>query len=346
MTEETRFYAPLIVIDGNEYTGKSTLATEVVGKLRGEGLEVVHTREPGGTEFGEMLRDVLLAKRDTPLSPVTELLLHSAIRKEHVEKVIQPALLAGKIVVCERFFLSTLALNVYPFLETHPEVYKVFMDTMPAVVGGIPEPLTILLDLPEEKRLARGADRVKDQYESRSPAQLDATVNAYLQLQNSPTCITLNADAALEDLTNAVVAQIHSQMAQIKEQHTEADNAFAASEVTTTGVADDAPVVEEPVAEPVPFVLEEVLEEWLTLNVNASLFNDNPLAVEQYMPLARTYVLSLWNLAKDPALFEGGNASRMRRELHSRLHYGYQLDLLRVATYPVTEVETPVSAAQ
>ena len=99
-----------IAVEGIDGSGKSTVATAVVRRLRKElDREVILTREPGGTPLGEGVRDLVLSAASAGITPVAELLLFSAARAQHVSAVIEPHLRAGSIIVCDRFTDSTLA---------------------------------------------------------------------------------------------------------------------------------------------------------------------------------------------------------------------------------------------
>ena len=98
-----------ITFEGGEGAGKSTLIESVFARLKEEGRSVVKTREPGGTPLGEEIRHLLLKPSQTPVSPYTELSLFLASRAQHISEVIGPALLAKKIVLCDRFNDSTIA---------------------------------------------------------------------------------------------------------------------------------------------------------------------------------------------------------------------------------------------
>lgn len=95
-----------ISCEGLDGAGKSTSMKFVIEALKENGFDVVQTREPGGTELGEQLRSLLLHQ---DMTPITEVLLMFAARAEHIDKVIRPALEAGKCVVCDRFEDSTYA---------------------------------------------------------------------------------------------------------------------------------------------------------------------------------------------------------------------------------------------
>jgi dTMP kinase len=98
-----------ITFEGLDGTGKSTQLEKLARALRARGLSVVVTREPGGTETGEKIRDVILHSETTGLSPMAEMALMFASRAQHIREVIEPALAAGKIVLCDRFTDSTEA---------------------------------------------------------------------------------------------------------------------------------------------------------------------------------------------------------------------------------------------
>ena len=96
----------IISVDGIDGSGKSTSLKYLVDSLKENGFDVIQTREPGGTQLGEQLRELMLHKE---MNPMTEALLMFAARSEHIEKVIRPALETGKCVVCDRFEDSSYA---------------------------------------------------------------------------------------------------------------------------------------------------------------------------------------------------------------------------------------------
>ena len=98
-----------ISIEGVEGVGKSTNLTFIESMLESRGIEYISTREPGGTDCGERIRDLLLDKEQNEMGDMTELLLMFAARAQHVEQVIKPALESGKWVVSDRFTDSSYA---------------------------------------------------------------------------------------------------------------------------------------------------------------------------------------------------------------------------------------------
>ena len=105
MSERGRF----ISLEGGEGAGKSTQLEALAEALRERGIEVVETREPGGSEGAERIRELLLTGEDDRWSAEAEALLFAAARTDHVDKVIRPAILAGKWVLSDRFVDSSLA---------------------------------------------------------------------------------------------------------------------------------------------------------------------------------------------------------------------------------------------
>lgn len=99
-----------ITLEGPEGAGKSTNRDYLAERLRAEGIEVVLTREPGGTPLAERIREVLLAPGEEQMNPDTELLLVFAARAQHLAEVIRPALARGAVVICDRFTATLVSL--------------------------------------------------------------------------------------------------------------------------------------------------------------------------------------------------------------------------------------------
>lgn len=98
-----------ITLEGPDGSGKSTIIKFLSDYLETSGVEYIVTREPGGTDIGEEIRKIILDEKNKKMSPVTEALLYAASRGQHVHEKILPALEEGKVVLCERFVLSSLA---------------------------------------------------------------------------------------------------------------------------------------------------------------------------------------------------------------------------------------------
>jgi len=140
-----------ITIEGIEGSGKTTQIKKIQAYLEQKGCPCVVTREPGGTEIGRRIREILLDPANVILSPATELLLYAADRAQHLKEVIRPALEAGKTVVCDRFIDSTI---VYQGVARKLDESAVDAVNRVATGGLLPD-ITFLLDLPPEAGLSR-----------------------------------------------------------------------------------------------------------------------------------------------------------------------------------------------
>jgi dTMP kinase len=147
-----------VTFEGLDGSGKSTQAELLGEELRGRGRDVVSTREPGGTELGERVRELLLAGGD--VSPWAEAALFAAARAELVERVIRPALERGAAVVCDRYVDSSLA---YQGIARGLGVESVLELNRPAIGGLLPDRTFLLLVDPElaGSRSADEPDRIE-----------------------------------------------------------------------------------------------------------------------------------------------------------------------------------------
>jgi len=201
MTKQGRF----ITLEGTEGVGKSTNRQQVVECLQQAGLEVVVTREPGGTPLAEQIRELLLGVRDEPVSNMTELLLMFAARAQHLEQVILPALSQGSWVVCDRFTDATYAyqgggrgfdVNLIAQLES-------------MVQGDLRPDLTLYLDVPVAVAARRIAERELDRFEREALAFFERVRAAYLEMaQQQPRYRIIDASQSLEQVQAEVRANV------------------------------------------------------------------------------------------------------------------------------------------
>jgi dTMP kinase len=140
-----------ITLEGPEGSGKTSQIPPLAAFLRQEGFDVIVTREPGGTDVGDQIREVLMNLQNVAMVPRTEILLFLAARAQHVDALIRPALKDGKIVLCDRFSDSTLAYQGYGH-QTDLTTLQTLLDF--ATDGQYPD-LTLLLDISVEKGLER-----------------------------------------------------------------------------------------------------------------------------------------------------------------------------------------------
>ena len=167
-----------ITLEGGEGAGKSTQKHNIVEWLEAHGKDVVETREPGGTAISEQIRQVLLDTRNAGLMPRTEALLMFAAREQLLQEVIRPALLAGKVVVCDRFTDAS-----YAYQGGGRQLGATEISTLERFVHEDLQPdLTFLFDVPIDQGLSRVAGRGEsDRIEQETTGFFERVQKAYLQ---------------------------------------------------------------------------------------------------------------------------------------------------------------------
>lgn len=150
--------APFITLEGGEGTGKSTQIKLLSEWLSQRGVDHLCTREPGGAPGAEEIRTMVLTGDVDRWTPMTEVLLYTASRSDHVERVIIPSLDAGKWVLCDRFADSSVA---YQGAGRGVGVQRV-KDLQKTVLGDLKPDLTLILDIPIEVGLSRAMSREGD----------------------------------------------------------------------------------------------------------------------------------------------------------------------------------------
>ena len=145
----------LISFEGGEGSGKSTQSKLLSEYLKKNNVDVIHTREPGGTETAEKIRNILVTGNLDKLDKLSEILLHYAARNEHLNKVIRPAIKANKIVITDRFYDSTFAYQGYG----HQVDLEIIKKVHAIVVGDFKPDLTFIFDIAAEKGLDRSERR-------------------------------------------------------------------------------------------------------------------------------------------------------------------------------------------
>lgn len=154
-----------ITMEGPDGSGKSTQIDLLREYLEKEGYDVLITREPGGTRISEAIREVILNKEYTEMSPVTEMLLYASARAQLINEVVGPALESGKAVISDRFVDSSL---VYQGIARGLGVENVYNINLQAIGKYMPD-VTFLLDLPADIGIARKKDQKElDRMESES----------------------------------------------------------------------------------------------------------------------------------------------------------------------------------
>ena len=207
-----------ITIEGLDGCGKSTQLGKLASVLRGQGIEVVVTREPGGTPAGESMRALLLDSRTSGLAPMAELALMFASRAQHLHEVILPALAAGRFVLCDRFTDSTEAyqgggrkVGVEPVRQLHQ-----------LLCGGLQPDLTLLMDSEVSASVARARRRNtaasgphdENRFEQESRAFFERVRNGYLAIakREPERVVLLDARRPVETVHNEIVEVVRARL--------------------------------------------------------------------------------------------------------------------------------------
>jgi dTMP kinase len=182
-----------ITFEGGEGAGKSTQVRRLVERLRLHGLEVVPTREPGGSPGAEEIRAIALNGDPGRWSPTTETLLMFAARSDHLERTIRPGLEEGKWVVCDRFADSSRA-----YQGAGGGASADFIEALDAAIVGSTQPdLTLIFDLPVEVGLERAFGRglFETRFESKGLAFHERLRRKFLEIahDNPSRCVVIDA---------------------------------------------------------------------------------------------------------------------------------------------------------
>lgn len=197
-----------ITFEGGEGAGKSTQVQRLAARLQSQRREVVTTREPGGSPGAESIRDLVLRGDADRWSPVTETLLMYAARRDHIERVIRPALDRGAWVVCDRFADSTRAYQgaaggTAPGLITALEAY---------ILEDVRPDLTLVFDLPAEVGLARAHARAgaEMRFESKGMAFHERLREGFRAIADAEPgrCALIDATGSMDAVEAAVWATV------------------------------------------------------------------------------------------------------------------------------------------
>lgn len=196
-----------IAFEGPEGAGKSTQIGHLKTRLEQDGIPLISSREPGGTQTGDAIRQVLLNPELT-MTPLTEFLLYSASRAEHVDTVIAPALAQNKVVISDRFAGASLAYQGYG----RGVALTFIQELTHSITTRLPD-LTILLDIDVHKGLNRIAQRGQlDRLEQADISFHERVRQGFLEQARAPNWLTFAADqdehALAEQIYNAVTARV------------------------------------------------------------------------------------------------------------------------------------------
>ncbi|MGA1862449.1 dTMP kinase [Deferribacter thermophilus] len=204
-----------LVIDGIDGSGKSTQCKLLSNYLSTKKVDFILTKEPGGTEVGNILRNILISS-EYNIEPETELLLYSADRLEHQKKVIEPALENNKIIICDRFISSTYAYQVFGRglnIDTLKLLEKLTVFYWPN--------LTILIDIPIKIALERAIKRLKEYEKIDSEGKFEKEgLNFYKKVRdgfiwyskNYKNVIILDGNKDIESLSKEIISLVKKEL--------------------------------------------------------------------------------------------------------------------------------------
>lgn len=200
-----------ITMEGPDGAGKTTQIDLLRDYLSGKGYDIIVCREPGGTPISEAVRQVILNKDFTEMGNMTELLLYAAARAQLMEEVIRPALLEGKIVICDRFVESSA---VYQGIGRNMGIDLVYQVNQFAIGDTVPD-LTIMIDLNAEIGISRKKKQAElDRMEREALDFHERVVDGYRQLsQLFPERIyKVDGSRTIEEIHQMIVAQVNKKL--------------------------------------------------------------------------------------------------------------------------------------
>ncbi len=201
-----------ITFEGGEGTGKSTQVARLVERLRARDLEVVQTREPGGSSGAEDIRNIALNGDAGRWSPMTETMLMFAARSDHLERTIRPALEAGRWVVCDRFADSSRA-----YQGVGGGTPADFIEALDAAIVGETQPdLTLVFDLPVSIGLERAFGRglFETRFESKGLEFHERLRRGFLDIaaRHPERCVVIDAEGDQDVVEARVWAAIEARL--------------------------------------------------------------------------------------------------------------------------------------
>lgn len=197
-----------ITFEGIDGCGKSTQCELLKKHFVDNGIDFISVREPGGTVIGERIREILLDKKNSQMTSRTELLLFEAARAQIVDEVIRPALEAGKIVVCDRFFDSTSAYQG----KARGMGMKFVVGLNKAATGGLAPDITFFFDIPAEEAQKRRGNRgnASDRIELAGLKFQEDVRAGYLELaeRSNGRVVVIDATRSIEEIFESVKAAL------------------------------------------------------------------------------------------------------------------------------------------
>lgn len=198
-----------ITLEGPDGSGKTTVSLKIVKILEEKGYQVMLTREPGGVDIAEQIRNVILDKTNTAMDAKTEALLYAAARRQHLVEKVLPALQEGYIVICDRFVDSSLA---YQGVGRHLGIDKVYQMNLFAIEDIMPDK-TIFFNIDYRLGLERikSNQRESDRLDNASQDFHKNVYEGYLEICDKYADRIVKVDASLdvESVTDLVLKEIY-----------------------------------------------------------------------------------------------------------------------------------------
>lgn len=194
-----------ITFEGGDGAGKSTQIKKLMEYLESKGFDVILTREPGGTDIGEKIRQIILDPENKEMDSVTEAMLYAASRAQHVSQVIKPSIEAGKIVICDRFIDSSIAYQGYGRnLGDSVSIINSY------AVGKYMPHKTFLLKLKPQAGSLRMAGREKDRIELEAASFHQTVYDGYeaLEKEYPDRIVGIDASRTIEEIADEIKKHI------------------------------------------------------------------------------------------------------------------------------------------
>ena len=199
-----KYQGKFIVFEGPDRCGKSTQATILSKYLTGLGYDVITTREPGGDKVAESIREILLDPKNT-VSPMAELLLYEASRAQHTEQKIIPALREGKIVICERYTMSSCAYQGYGRGIDMEVINKLNS----IATYDVKPNLTLVFLMSDKYFTQRGEYLFSDRLEQEDEAFRHKMRRGYREIAaKTPNAVIIDADRPVAEIEKTVIEEI------------------------------------------------------------------------------------------------------------------------------------------
>lgn len=194
-----------ITFEGGDGAGKSTQINKLMEYLESRGFDVILTREPGGTNIGEKIREIILDPENIEMDSVTEAMLYAASRAQHVAQIIKPAIESGKIVICDRFIDSSIAYQGYG---------RGLGDSISIInsyaIGDYMPHKTFLLKLKPQAGSKRISGREKDRIELEAVSFHQKVYDGYEALENKypERIVGIDASGTIEEIADEIKKHI------------------------------------------------------------------------------------------------------------------------------------------